>query len=219
MKRNRKDKLDAGKFRLINEILYTSNSADSWELFQKDPSYFHIYHQGFNTQVSSWPINPLKIVENEIRRLATDHKVIVTDLGCGQGDLEINLKDLDNVIVYSYDLISTKEHVIECDISKLPIRNRKVDIVVFCLSLMGINHVQMIKEAHRVLKKQGILIIAEVSTRFSQEKMISDLRKLGFKSIKIITPNTFFTVFVLKKIKASDEDVFKILEPCKYKKR
>ena len=219
MKRSRSDKLDAGKFRLINEMLYTSESSSSWDLFHKDPSYFQIYHQGFSTQVSSWPINPLEIVEQEVRLLCKVDPLVLADLGCGQGQLELNLKDLKQLRVYSYDLVSTRDHVIECDISNLPTRNRKIDIAVFCLSLMGTNHVNMIKEAHRVLKKKGKLIIAEVSTRFTPQEFLSNMHLLGFKNLKSLHPNSFFSVFVFRKIRAYENSVSSLLTPCKYKKR
>jgi SAM-dependent methyltransferase len=219
MKRNRTAKLEAGKFRLINEMLYTSNSSDSLDLFQKDPEYFSIYHQGFTNQISSWPVNPLSLVESEIRRLAKNDKWSIADLGCGQGQLALNLKDMRNLTVFSYDLVSSREDIIACDISNLPLHNQKIDCALFCLSLMGTNHVNMVKEAHRVLKNQGILIVAEVATRFNQKDFIRDMQMIGFKNIKTIIPNSFFSMFVFRKIKPSGSEPVKLLDPCKYKKR
>jgi ubiquinone/menaquinone biosynthesis C-methylase UbiE len=37
-----------------------------------------------------------------------------------------------------------------------------VDIAVFCLALMGTDYPSFLEEAHRVLKPQGLLWIAEV---------------------------------------------------------
>ncbi|OMJ91913.1 hypothetical protein SteCoe_5474 [Stentor coeruleus] len=219
MKRNRTAKLEAGKFRLINEMLYTSNSSDSLELFQKDPEYFNIYHQGFTNQISSWPVNPISLVESEIRRLSKNDKWAIADLGCGQGQLALNLKDKQNLTVFSYDLVSSREDIIACDISNLPLHKQKIDCAVFCLSLMGTNHVNMVIEAHRVLKNQGILIVAEVATRFNQKDFIRDMLLIGFKNIKTIIPNSFFSLFVFRKIKPSGSVPSKLLDPCKYKKR
>lgn len=190
-------------------------------MFKKDPEYFNIYHRGFSGQMQSWPVNPLEVVEEEIRKILQNHEenFIITDLGCGLGQLELNLKDLPNAKVFSYDLVSAKDHVITCDISKLPLRKRKVDIAVFCLSLMGLNHVQMVQEAHRVLKRRGTLIVAEVSTRFSQEDLLGKMRILGFKSVKSLIPNSYFSVFIFQKVKPRDEAVSQLFEPCKYKKR
>ena len=164
-------------------------------------------------------MNPLRIVENLIREIVKNEKASLVDLGCGQGQLELNLKDLSELRVYSYDLISTSEHVIECDIANLPLRNRRIDIAVFCLSLMGTNHVQMIKEAHRILRKKGKLIVAEVSTRFNTQEFVKDMHLLGFKNLNILSPNSYFTVFVFKKIKPKENSITNLLQPCKYKKR
>ena len=221
MKRSRSDKLEAGQFRFLNEVLYTTPSSESQEMFKKDPEYFHIYHRGFAGQIQSWPVNPLAVVEEEIRKILIKQQdnLVITDLGCGLGQLELNLKDSPNAKVFSYDLVSAKEHVISCDIAKLPLRKRKVDIAVFCLSLMGVNHVQMVQEAHRVLKRRGTLIVAEVSTRFVLQDLLHKMRVLGFKSVKSLIPNSYFSVFIFQKVKPRDEEVLQLFEPCKYKKR
>lgn len=219
MKRSRSSKLEGGKFRLINEILYTSNSQESKELFTKDPEYFQAYHNGFSNQIGSWPVNPLTIVESEVRQIVKNNPFVLLDLGCGLGQLELNLKDLVNLKVFSYDLISAKEHIVACDISQLPHQSKTVDGAVFCLSLMGTNHVQMINEAHRVLRKKGFLIVAEVSTRFQPAEFLQKMSQLGFKSVKKLIPNSFFSVFVFRKVAAVPNDINSLFEPCKYKKR
>ena len=45
-----KKKLEGAKFRMINEVLYTSRGEKSFETFQKDPALFDIYHEGFREQ-------------------------------------------------------------------------------------------------------------------------------------------------------------------------
>lgn len=59
-----------------------------------------------------------------------------------------------------------------------------VDVVVFCLSLMGTDWVGMILEARRILKNGGQILIAEVSSRFtdpSTEQFTKLVERLGFK--------------------------------------
>lgn len=93
------------------------------------------------------------------------------DLGCGEGILETELSKKKILKeISSYDLISTKEHIKECDIRKLPHKSNSVDIAVFCLSLMGTNYLEFITEAYRVLKVQGWMIISEVSSRMVSVK-------------------------------------------------
>jgi ubiquinone/menaquinone biosynthesis C-methylase UbiE len=151
--------------------------------------------------------------------LSTNESLILADLGCGLGQLEINLKDLKHLKVLSYDLVSSQEHVVACDISKLPLRKRKLDIAVFCLSLMGTNHVDMVKEAHRVLKPKATLIIAEVSSRFTLPDLLENMKLLGFKILKKHIPNTYFSVLLFRKVKPKANSITELFSPCKYKKR
>ena len=52
-------KLDGGKFRMLNEQLYTTTGDESFETFQSDPELFDVYHQGFREMSDKWPTNPL----------------------------------------------------------------------------------------------------------------------------------------------------------------
>lgn len=67
--------------------------------------------------------------------------------------------------IRSYDLVACKPHVIVADIAHLPLKSNTQDIAVFCLSLMGTNYIDFILEAHRILKIDGRMIIAEVESR------------------------------------------------------
>ena len=44
-----------------------------------------------------------------------------------------------------------------------------MDAGVFCLSLMGTNFPEFLREANRVLKRDGKLFVAEVLSRFSDK--------------------------------------------------
>lgn len=58
-----------------------------------------------------------------------------------------------------------KSFIIEADIANLPLKDESVSVCIFCLSLMGTNYLQFIREARRVLKNEGELIISEVESR------------------------------------------------------
>ena len=53
------NKLESGRFRWINEKLYTSNSVCALKMFKAEPELFDVYHQGFSSQVQKWPVNPV----------------------------------------------------------------------------------------------------------------------------------------------------------------
>lgn len=155
-------KLDGARFRVINEKLYTSRGDEAFQLFQSDPDQFHIYHKGFREQSSAWPYNPLDGIIDWIR---SEHKLsVIADMGCGDARLASSLSNK----VHSFDLVASNPAVpvVACDIAHVPLQDCSVDIVVFCLSLMGTNVYDFIREAYRILRPQGLIRIAEVRSRF-----------------------------------------------------
>lgn len=47
-------KLEGARFRTINESLYTTNGHESFVEFQKNPTMFALYHQGFRSLCCIW---------------------------------------------------------------------------------------------------------------------------------------------------------------------
>ena len=78
-----------------------------------------------------------------------------------------------------------------------------VDVVVFCLSLMGTNWVDMICEAWRVLKPNGEMVIAEVTSRLGStgdtHAFTELLCALGFHVDWVDTTNTHFVLLTCTK--------------------
>jgi ribosomal RNA-processing protein 8 len=73
---------------------------------------------------------------------------VIADFGCGEGALALAVPQK----VHSFDLVSSAKHVVACDMKSTPLEPKSVDVVVFCLSLMGTNLNDFIIEANRVLK-------------------------------------------------------------------
>lgn len=216
-------KLEGARFRVINEKLYTTTGANAFEEFQRDPSLFTIYHQGFREQAAQWPYNPLDRIIDFIK-LKTNKTKVVADIGCGDARLSQSVPNK----VYSFDLVSPKDsEVIACDMAHLPLPDASVDIAVFCLALMGSNIPDFIKEAHRVLRRNGIIKIAEVRSRFEEsgsngiKHFVKFLKRAGFD----VSPgsdrdNKMF--FEMECIKTDREPVFAeelAVKACVYKKR
>ncbi|KAL0174293.1 hypothetical protein M9458_030261 [Cirrhinus mrigala] len=61
-------RLEAARFRYINELLYTSTSGEAKRMFQQDPEAIAIYHKGYTTQVQHWPKNPVDSIISYIRK-------------------------------------------------------------------------------------------------------------------------------------------------------
>ncbi|KAE8628389.1 hypothetical protein XENTR_v10007499 [Xenopus tropicalis] len=154
------ERLSSARFRYINQQLYTSDSHEALRLFQNDPEAFTVYHKGFSQQVQHWPVSPLAQIIKYIKNRPPS--LVVADFGCGDALIARSVRNT----VHSFDLVALNDHVTVCDMAKVPLSDETVDIAVFCLSLMGKNIGEFLQEANRVLTPGGVLLLAEVSSRF-----------------------------------------------------
>ncbi|KAH6659704.1 methyltransferase-domain-containing protein [Truncatella angustata] len=190
-----REKLVSARFRHLNESLYTRPSAEAFSLFEESPEMFQEYHEGFRRQVQVWPENPVDgyiadiKARGKIRQpprgdkgkptsgpaplLRTQGTCIIADLGCGDAKLAETLqseKKKLNLKILSYDLQSPSPLVTRADIANLPLEDGSVNVVIFCLALMGTNWTSFIEEAYRILHWKGELWIAEIKSRFAPVK-------------------------------------------------
>lgn len=210
------NKMESARFRWINEQLYSTTGEEAKKLFEKEPELFSTYHQGFATQVSKWPVNPLDNVIAYIKSLP--HDMVIADFGCGVAKLAQSVPHT----VHSFDLVACNRFVTACDMAHVPLSNASVDVCVFCLSLMGTNITDFVKEARRVLKQEGRLKICDIASRFtSVEKFTRDVESLGFKLLKTCTYSKMFVDMEFRIIsKSNPPNLPNIqLKPCWYKKR
>jgi ribosomal RNA-processing protein 8 len=230
----------------LNEELYTKTSEESFERFSKNPELFVQYHEGFRHQVESWPMNPVDVIVRWIANKYNKSEYVVADFGCGDAQLARDLLKVKHqgesrFTVHSFDLVAPNELVTACDMANVPLKAKSVDVCVFCLSLMGTNLADFIREAHRVLKDDGTVKIAEVRSRieYSHAKSSSKghehdtskkggtltefldvLKSLGFKCTKTDVSNKMFLMLDLEKTgKAPDKKLAFSAKPCIYKRR
>jgi ribosomal RNA-processing protein 8 len=236
-----KDRLSGSRFRILNEELYTTASSSAFQRFSSTPELYHQYHEGFRYQVGRWPVNPVDVIVRNLReRAAKRHPksaasppLVVADFGCGDAELARQLLALNrngkrSFVVHSFDLVASSALVTACDMANVPLESHSVDVGVFCLSLMGTNLADFIREAHRVLKEDGTVIIAEVRSRFESrdgrndefQEFIGVLSQLGFDCSKEDKSNKMFLLLELKKNgTAPDSKVSFTAKPCIYKRR
>lgn len=218
-------KLSGSRFRWINEQLYTISSDDALSLIEKQPELFDEYHDGFRSQVTTWPENPVNVFTNQIidrtKRpinapgglpgLPNSKEIVIADMGCGEAQLALmvdqffakfnkNKKPFKkyNHKIYSFDLKKVNERITVADIKNVPLPDNSCTIVIFCLSLMGTNFLDFIKEAYRILAPRGELWIAEIKSRFGDGKgdeFVNTLKLLGFFHKKTDDENKMFTRF------------------------
>ncbi|KAJ8331622.1 25S rRNA (adenine645-N1)-methyltransferase, variant 2 [Batrachochytrium dendrobatidis] len=169
--------LAGAKFRWINEKLYTTSSKEAVKLFKNEPELFGIYHAGFSSQVKDWPVNPIDIFIDDLR--GKPPFTLVADMGCGEAKVAAELGRM--IRVESFDLVAANEYITACDIAHVPLAPKTCDVVIFCLSLMGTNFVDFLKEAYRILKFGGNLKIAEVVSRINNlDQFIKGVCGMGF---------------------------------------
>ncbi|KAG2714659.1 hypothetical protein I3760_03G038000 [Carya illinoinensis] len=192
--------------------------------FSKSSTFLNKYHAGYQEQMSHWPEQPVNIIIKWLKD--SSPSLVVADFGCGDARLAKNVKNK----VFSLDLVSNDPSVIACDMSKTPLDTSVIDVAVFCLSLMGTNFASYLKEAHRVLKPGGWLLIAEVKSRFDPNTGGADPKKfskavceLGFTSeLKDFSNKMFILLYFKKKDKQNPnrkEIEWPELKPCLYKRR
>lgn len=208
-------RMEGARFRWLNEQLYTSTSREALALFGDDPNLLELYHQGFETQAAKWPTDPLDRVIADARSLPPS--TVIADMGCGRARLARSVPHR----VHSFDLVALDSHVTACDMAHVPLPDASVDVCVFCLSLMGTNTAEFIREARRVLKRGGTLRVVEIESRIaSLDRFVSNVETLGFSVVhkrsfsKMFVDMTFTAVAVTGTASPTIQ-----LKPCTYKKR
>ncbi|XP_061394368.1 ribosomal RNA-processing protein 8 [Musca vetustissima] len=212
-----KEQLMGGRFRFLNEQLYTMNSKKAEQLFKSDPEAFKAYHDGYRHQVEKWPLNPLNRIIKMVKKLPKSLEI--GDFGCGEGMLAKSVPHK----VYSMDLVSCRDDIISCDMANTPLNTHALDVAVYCLSLMGTNLKDYLLEANRVLKMDGLMFVAEIQSRFDNVKdFVRKLDSFGFQLINQDVGQKVFYFFQFKKVR----NVGKVanvpalqLKPCLYRKR
>jgi len=212
------EKLKAARFRYLNEQMYTSMGKDAKKYFESDTDAYTAYHEGYQQQVARWPLNPADVIIEKIRKLPRTH--IIADFGCGEAKMARSVPHT----VHSFDLVALNERVTACDMAHVPLENDSVNVVVFCLSLMGTNLKEYLMEAHRVLKISGMLKIAEVESRFDNvDSFIKEVKSFGFTKIGKDLSHELFCFLDFVKKEANIKQKKKLpdvnLNPCLYKKR
>ncbi len=156
-----------GEFSKMNKLWNTSNSNNNYKRLKKDNTEWKSYHKLYSKAREKWSEIPYIELSKKIKDRP---EWVIGDFGCGENLLSKEIKNK----VHAFDFVAIDNNVVSCDLSCIPLDNNVLDVVIFSLSLMGTNYSEYLKEAHRVLKSFGLLMIAEPRNRWSDDEGILD---------------------------------------------
>ena len=128
---------------------------------------------------------------------------MVGDFGCGEALIAAAVSDRHQV--HSFDHVAINASVVACDIAHVPLEKGALDVAVFCLSLMGANFTDYVREAHRCLRLDGWLHVWEPASYFDDvTKFCAKLNRLGFDVMAPQTEGAFVRIYAVRNAKKSD---------------
>ena len=143
-----------------------------------DPEEWQQYHTLYREARKSWTVVPY---DEMIRWAKAREGHVIADFGCGEALFGQAISDRHTV--HSFDHVAIHDSVVEGDMAHTPLEDECLDDALFCLSLMGANFSDYLREAHRTLKLDGSLHIWEATSRFDDPaRFARELSKLGFKA-------------------------------------
>ena len=172
-KRFQKYGSDISKFH--QQINSSNSDTMHTKMNSKKGEMWHTYHKlHLRPTREIWKkhgIDPLNRIIETIEKMP--QWLPIGDFGCGEAALADKFENR----VLSFDHVAVDSRVTPCDMKSVPIKDGNIGIAVFCLSLMGKNWPDYIKEASRCLPKNGILLIAE-TTKSLSESRLGNLREV-----------------------------------------
>ena len=123
-------------------------SQELFQHFKKKRSEWYKYHEDNQ--------DDKEFIVDYINNKKTKHTLHIADLGCG---IDLISEKCKNYKFLNFDYVSSNSTVKECDITKTPLDDESIDIVILHKSLWGSNKEDYIKEAHRILEDNGSLLL------------------------------------------------------------
>lgn len=194
-----------GDLSQMNHKINRVSSTETHQRFINNPSAWHEYHETYRETRKDWQVIPY---QEAIKWCQARPHMVIGDFGCGEAFLA---QELPNK-VYSFDHITINDKVIACDMAHVPLQDAVLEAAIFSLSLMGTNWVAYLREAHRCLKLDGHLWIAEPTARLSDIKAFKELlERLGFDIRSCDAKGKFTFVTAIKSERTINDSMMKTL--------
>jgi hypothetical protein len=195
-----------GDFSRMNSRWYAGKSSTTHEALVKNPEEWGHYHTEYRRLREAWPVVPF---EEEIRWLQRPGRdgMTIGDFGCGEALIAAAVRERH--YVYSFDHIAINDDVIACDMARTPLEAESLDVAIFCLSLMGSNFMDYLREAHRCLRIDGFIHVWEPANHFPDLKAFAGgLGRLGFDVIgEPISEGRFVKIYATKNAETPDASI------------
>ncbi|MEV6138997.1 zinc-ribbon domain-containing protein [Nocardia sp. NPDC051990] len=193
---------------MVHGAWASTNSTVTHSRLTDNPSEWQRYHDLYTQARRSWEIVPAYIFANWLDQRR--RPCIVADLGCGQMLLADRIT-VDHTIL-PFDHVAFDERVTICDIAEVPLDDASVDIAVLCLALMGKNHLDYLREAHRILPVDGYLWLCEPTSSIGddQHRLGNVLAEYGFDLHRMHIAGQFTFIRAIKSDRASGDTTAKI---------
>lgn len=192
-----------GDFSKMNNRWYASGSQKTHTRLQANPEEWAHYHTMYQDLRKSWHVVPFK---EEIAWLEKREGLVVGDFGCGEALIAEATNKKHKV--HSFDHVAANDTVVATDISSVGLEDECLDLAIFCLSLMGNNFTDYIREAHRCLHLDGEIHIWEPASYFDDVKQFcADLEKLGFETLQPRQEGLFMRIRALKTANVPAEEL------------
>jgi superfamily II DNA or RNA helicase len=175
----------------------------------ENPAEWRRYHDLYTEARRKWETVPAY----EFAKWLNDGRrpCVVADLGCGEMLLADRVTSGHTIL--PFDHVAFDDRVTVCDIAAVPLDDASVDIAILSLALMGKNHIDYVREAHRILPVDGHLWLCEPTSSIgSDEARLRDvLAKFGFDLYRVQGEGQFTFVRAIK----SDNDPQDVTAPIK----
>lgn len=192
-----------GDFAKMNNRWYASSSNKTHTRLEANPEEWAHYHTMYQELRKKWKVVPF---QEEIHWLQQRSGLTVGDFGCGEALIAAAVNDRH--LIHSYDHVAVNESVVACDIAAVPLDDETLDVAIFCLSLMGSNFTDYIREAHRCLRIDGHLHVWEPASYFDDvEQFADELGRLGFDVLEPQQRGLFVRIRALKNATAPAPDL------------
>ena len=177
----------------------TSKSSTTHKFFKENPDEWRKYHEARDLRRAEWTEDPQDVIASKINELSGYGAI--ADLGCGRNELKGKITTTYSKW-YSFDHVANDDSVIEADTTDLSahVKDNSLDVAIYCLSLWGTNIEDYFKEASRMLKKNGVVYIAEPKDVVMGE-LAGKAAKYGLDINGMDNTRAKFNYMILRKVK------------------